>query len=135
VVTVVVECAQRKGKIVPLDQAKLERWKKRHREGEVYDMILSDYTSSALSPMAKKFHAIRDEYADMLGYDNEHAKIELKALHGVTAPADAPPEGRTGRVVEYHGRKIWLLSIRDYTLEELGRLVDGSELTYNEAGA
>lgn len=129
--TVVVECVQRGGKIVPLDQEKLKAWKKRHKDGEAYDLILDDGDSSGLSPLAKRFHAVRDEYAEVNGYTNDHAKVELKHLHGVTAPT--PPVGRTGRMVDYHGIIEWQLSIRDYTPEELRRLVSGSEIALQEA--
>ena len=130
--TLVVQCVQRGGKLVPLDARKIQRWKARHTEGQVCDLILDDYGSSALTPLAKKFHAIRDEYAALLGYDNDHAKIELKYLFGTWTELDAIPTGRTGRVVEYHGHRLWLLSIRDYTAEELQRLVAGSDLALQE---
>ena len=129
--TTVLACVQRGGKIRPLDQDKIKRWKAKHSEGELYDMILDDGESSALSPLARKFHAIRDDYAELNGYTNDEAKVELKHLHGVTAPE--PPVGRTGRMVDYHGVIEWQLSIRDYTSEELGRLVAGSELALHEA--
>lgn len=130
--TVVVECVQRGGRIVPLDQKKLARWKDKHADGQVYDMILDDGESSALSPLARKFHAIRDEYAAVNGYENEHAKVELKYLHGVWTQPDSIPVGRDGRLVEYHGEVLWFLSIREYTTEELQRLVAGSELALDE---
>jgi hypothetical protein len=130
-VTVILECTLRGGKVVPLDKAKIDKWKTSHREGAVFDMILSDATSTGQTALAKKFHAIRDEYAAINGYTNDFAKVELKVLHGVVAP-DAPT-GRTGRIVEYHGNLLWLLSIRDYTTEELQRLVQGSDLALQEA--
>lgn len=131
--TVVTQCVQRDGKIVPLEQYKLKKWKKKHSEGQIYDMILDDGESSALSPLAKKFHAVRDEYAAVNGYDNEHAKVELKFLHGVWTQPDSIPVGRDGRLVDYHGEVLWFLSIRDYAPEELERLVAGSELALQEA--
>lgn len=132
--TTVIQCVQRGGHIVPLDQSKIKRWKEKHSEGEVYEMILSDDESTGSTPLAKKFHAIRDEYASVNGYTNDEAKVELKYLHGVWASSAARiPVGRDGRVLEYHGRKLWFLSIRDYTTEELQRLVQGSELALSEA--
>lgn len=131
--TTVIECMQNAGRIHPLDTDKLAKWKEKHRDGDVFDMILDDGTSTAISPLAKKFHAIRDEYAAMLGYDKEHAKVELKYLHGVYTGETQAPIGRTGRLVDYHGRVLWFLSIRDYTTEELQALVAGSDLTLQEA--
>lgn len=130
--TSVVTCVQRGGKIVPLDQKKLDKWKKHHKEGEAYEMILDDGSSSALSPMGKKFHALRDEYAEINGYTNDAAKVELKYLHGVWTQPDDIPLGRDGRTLRYHGEVLWFLSIRDYTPEELQRLVAGSEMVIAE---
>lgn len=131
--TVQIECTIRGGKILPLDQDKIRKWKERHKEGNVFDMFLDDGASSALTPLAKKYFATRDEYGAVNGYSNEEAHIELKALHGVIAAPDAVPVGRTGRVVDYHGTKMWQLSVRDMTSEELGRLVSGAEMALQEA--
>lgn len=130
--TVVIQCVMNNGRIQPLQPEKIARFKDRHKQGESFEMILDDGQSSALSPLARKFHALRDEYASVNGYDNEHAKVELKALFGVTAPGDAPPVGRTGCVVEYHGKRVWLLSITDYSPEELERLVMSSQMALHE---
>lgn len=130
--TVVVQCVLNGERIQPLQPEKIARFKERHKQGESFDLILDDGQSSAASPLARKFHAVRDEYATVNGYDNDHAKVELKALFGVTAPADAPPVGRTGQVVEYHGRLLWQLSITDYSREELERLVASSEMALHE---
>ena len=132
--TVVVPCAMRNGRVLPLDRTRLDKWKAKHKEGDVFDMILDDGTSTGSTPMARKFHALRDEYAELNGYSNVHAKVELKFLHGVWCQPDSIPVGRDGRVVEYHGEMLWFLSIRDYTAEELSRLVRGSELVIQEAG-
>jgi hypothetical protein len=133
---------------VPLDQSKIKRWKEKHSEGEVYEMILSDDESTGSTPLAKKFHAVRDDYARVNGMTNDHAKIELKHNYGVVYPIGQPPTGRLVRLitetdvrelgghireVEYHDLRELQLSITDYTTEELQRLVQGSELALSEA--
>lgn len=131
--TIVIECVQRGGKIIPLDQQKIAKWKAKHKDGSVCDMILDDRSSSASSPLARKYFATRDEYAAINGYSAEYAHTELKALFGTQSSPNAIPVGRTGKVIEYHGRAIWLLSIRDYSHEELQRLVDRAEVAVAEA--
>lgn len=130
--TVMFDATVKAGRLVPLETKKIDRFKGAH-EGQVFTVVLDDGESSALSPLAKKFHAIRDEYAAVNGYENEHAKVELKFLHGVWTQPDSIPVGRDGRLVEYHGEVLWFLSIRDYSPEELERLVAGSDLALMEA--
>ena len=146
--TLILECTMRNGKVVPLDAAKVEKWKASHKDGEVFDMILDDGSSSALTPLAKRFFATRDEYARMNGLTNEHAKIELKHNYGVVYPIGAPPVGRLTRMIVEEGvkelgdhlREIAYFTVRelqlsivDYTHEELSRLVQGSEMALQEA--
>lgn len=128
--TVEMECRIRDGFVlVPLEPDKLARLDPEI----VYDCVLSDRVSTAQSRLAKRYFATRDEYAAVNGYTNEEAHIELKFLHGViAAPGDAPV-GRDGRVVLYHGVRIWQLSIRDYSHDELSRLVEGATLALAEA--
>ena len=131
--TTIIECTMRNGRVVPLDAAKVEKWKTSHKDGEVFDMILDDGSSSALTPLAKRFFATRDEYAQVNGYDTDYATIELKYLWGVRAQPEAIPEGRNGKIVHIYDELWWVLSIRDYTNEELSRLVQGSEMALQEA--
>jgi hypothetical protein len=132
--TLQLTCTIKDDRVIPLDSEKVRKWKDAHADGEVFDMVLADSTSTALSPLAKRYFATRDEYAAVTGYTNECAHIELKWLHGVWCPPDEMPIGRSGRKVEYHGEEIWQLSIRDYSSDELRRLVDGATLRVAEAG-
>lgn len=83
--------------------------------------------------MARKYFATRDEYAKVNGYTNDHARIELEYLFGVTFPEDSPPKGPKVRLREYHGDTRWFMSITDYDKEALARLVQGSEMAVTEA--
>ncbi len=130
--TTVIQCVLDGGKIRPLEQNKIAKWKEAHKQGEPFEMVLDDGSSSALSPLALKYFAIRDEYAAANAYAKDYAHTELKKLFGVSYPEDAPPMGRRVRLVEYHGEKVWLLSIADYTREELGPLVDGATVALAE---
>lgn len=130
--TVVIACAMNEGNIQPLDQNKLKHWKETHSQGEVFDMILDDGSSSALTPLAKRYFAIRDQYAEVNGYNKQYAHVELKHLFGVTFPYDNPPENRLVRLVDAYGEKEWQLSIKSYTADELRALVSGSEVALSE---
>lgn len=132
--TTVVECIMDNGKIRPLDQDKLGKWKEKHKQGQVFDMVLDDHENQAMSPLARKYFAIRDEYAALNGYSKEDAHVELKALFGVTTARDGAPVGRLGRVVNYHGNEMWQLSVKDYSVEELQSLVMRTEKALMEAG-
>ena len=131
--TIQLECTIKDDRVIPLDPEKVRKWKDAHKPGEVFDMVLADSTSTALSPLAKRYFATRDEYAAINAYSKEWAHIELKALFGVSLPVDRIPTGRSGRVVDYHGERIWELSIRDYSADELRPLVDGATLAVAEA--
>lgn len=131
--TTVITCVMDNGNIRPVDQDKIAKWKRAHKQGQVFEMILDDGENQALSPLAKKYFAIRDEYAAMNGYSKEHAHVELKAHFGVTSDVDAIPTGRLGRVVEYHGEQQWQCSVKDYDTEELRSLVMRTEQALVEA--
>jgi len=130
--TIVIPCVMHKGSIKPLDTSKLDQWKGAHKQGQHFEMVLSDSENQALTPLALKYFSIRDDYAAVNGYDKEHARRELEYLYGMTYPDNAPPTGRTVTRVDYHGYR-WFLSIKEYTPEELGRLVSGSDMALAEA--
>lgn len=130
--TTSLNCVMDKGNVKVLDHDKLAQWKKQHKQGEAFQMLLSDETNSALTPMALLYFSIRDDYAALLGYDKEHARRELEYLHGVTYDEDSPPTGRRVTLMDYHGKR-WFLSLREYSTEELYRLVAGSDQALMEA--
>lgn len=131
--TTVVPCVLHKGTIKPLNQDRIAKWKAEHTDGQVFDMILDDGESIAMTPMARKYFAIRDDYAAVNGYSKDYAHVELKHLYGVTYPADAPIPGRLMRLVDAYGEKEWQVSITDYNKEELARLVSGADMALMEA--
>ena len=131
--TSVILCVMDGGRIRPIDQDKLAKWKKAHKQGQAFEMILDDGESSALSAKAKKYFALRDEYADLGNHSIKHAHIELKHLHGFTRPVGLEPEGRLGRKVRYFDEEEWQLSIADYSEDELKRLLRGVQATLDEA--
>lgn len=132
-VTSIISCVIRKGHFRPLNPERVKAWKDAHTEGEVFQMILDDGTSSALTPMARKYFATRDDYATLNGYTKPYAHTELKHLYGVTFPQDEPPENRLVRLVEAYGEFEWQLSVKEYNKEELMALVSGSDLALLEA--
>jgi len=132
-VTTILSCVIRKGHFRPLNPERVKAWKDAHKEGEVFEMILDDGASSALSPMGRKYYATRDDYAALNGYNKDYAHIELKHLFGVTYPHDAPPQNRLVRLVDAYGELEWQLSVKDYTKEELMALVNGSDKALVEA--
>ena len=125
--TTVIECVMDNGGLRPLDQDKLREFKEAHKQGEHFEMILSDHTNQALSPMARKFFSVRDKYAKAAGYSKDYAHAELKHLFGVIRPLDGIPVGREGSVVEMYGELEWQLSIRDYDTDELATLLKGAD--------
>lgn len=133
--TVIIKCALHDGHIEPLEPEKIKKFKIKHVEGEMFDMILDDGRSNQGHPLFLKFHALRDEYADATGYDNEYAKQELKHMYGVIIPYSPgfTPPARGGKFVEIYGEIEFQVSTREYTTEELMRLVDGTECALSEA--
>jgi len=132
--TVIIKCVLHNGRIEPLEPIKIGKFKKKHVEGEMFDMILDDGRTNQGHPLFLKFHALRDEYADATGLDNEYAKQELKHLYGVTIPYTEgfKPPTRPGKFVEIYGAIEFQVSTRNYTTEELMRLVDGTECALAE---
>jgi len=133
--TVIIKCALHDGRIETLEPEKIKKFKIKHVEGEMFDMILDDGRSNQGNSLFLKFHALRDEYADATGYDNEYAKQELKHLYGVVIPYTDKFEipTRDGKFVEIYGAYEFQVSTRVYTTEELMRLVDGTECALVEA--
>jgi len=131
--TTVIPCVMHHGGVKVLDMNRLNRWKEAHKQGEHFDMILEDGGSNALSPMAKKYYSIRDDYAHLNGYDKKYAHIELKYLFGVWYPYESPPKNRSVRLVEAYGELCWQLSLKEYDNDELAALVDLSQVALTEA--
>jgi hypothetical protein len=124
--TVTCQGVHKNGQIHILDKDKLGVFKRGLGEGQVVWATWTDdepHSSGAL----RYWHALRDRYADTLGYGREEAKVELKVLCGTSLTLDemleSPPE-EEGRIVEYHSERYWLRSLREYTKDELKALTD-----------
>lgn len=131
--TVVVQCVLDGGAIRPLEPEKIAKWKDAHKQGEAFDLILSDEESRGQSAKKKLYFALRDEYAGMNGYSNSHAHVELKHFCGVTRPVEEIPEGRRGTVVHYYDIVEWQLSMTAYTDEEMDRLLPRVQAAVDQA--
>jgi len=132
--TMVIQLVVGKDRIRVVDHEKLLKWKKSLVEGQVFDAIFDDGSSTALTPLAKRYFATRDEYAGLNGYTTQSAHEELKHFFGMCYPPDSPPVGRTVRLVPYHGEMEWQLSVTDMDHDELSRLTEGATLAVAEAG-
>ena len=113
-----------------LDKQKLVPMKEAHKPGEVLRIIFSDEYEGEHAMASKKFHAMRDEYADSEGLDKEYAKALLKYRHGVTLPymeGFKPPVGQRGAFLEVEERILWCKSVTVYTMQEWTILILGTE--------
>ena len=117
-----------------LDKQKLVPMKEAHKPGEVLRIIFSDEYEGEHAMASKKFHAMRDEYADSEGLDKEYAKALLKYRHGVTLPymeGFKPPVGKRGAFLEVfeagQPRLFWMKSVTVYTMQEWTILILGTE--------
>jgi hypothetical protein len=122
------------------DKPKLAPMKAAHKPGEVIRVIFSDEYESENAMASRKFHAMRDEYADGQGLDKEYAKALLKYRHGVTLPymeGFKPPIGPRGAFLEVEvageTRLFWMKSTTVYTTAEWVTLIMGTEKDLAEA--
>lgn len=84
------------------------------------------------------FHAIRDRYAQAMGYDREYAKSELCLLYGVSQEIQAPsvvgidiPKW-SGHIVSMWGGVFFRKSLTEYTKKELYNLTEGCIMACHE---
>lgn len=133
--TAVIQCVLNNGAIEVLEKEKLGKFKKKLHQGSPLSMTLDDGEGNGGSLLFRKFHALRDDYAAILNYSSDYAKAELKHLYGTCIPwtADFKPPVRGGRFVEIYGAIEFQISTREYTTEELQRLVQGTMQAINEA--
>ncbi len=108
----------------------------RGHETELYRIDFKYHDSRSL-PQNALFHELVGKYAKRAGQDMESAKVELKHLYGVVFPwgPDFQPSTREGRFAKIYGEIEFQVSTRDYTKEEMGRLIEGAMLACAEVGA
>lgn len=133
--TTIIQCVMNNGMIEILEKVKLEKFKKKLHQGAPLSMIIDDGEGNGGSLLFRKFHALRDDYAAILNYSSDYAKAELKHLYGTCIPwtADFTPPIRGGRFVEMYGTVEFQISTREYTSEELQRIVQGTMRSIDEA--
>ena len=114
-------------KVVDDDIAPFARYKLGLEEGEVVEVVFRPIDDSASSRAIRLFHAIRDRYADALGFEREYAKNELMCRFGISLPLERAIEAEwDGRGVEIWGKLLFRKSINDYKKSELHALIDGA---------
>lgn len=122
-------------KLIPVtNEQQVKRFLKKH-PGEVFTLYLDNEQSNQGEALFLKFHALRDEYAAIVGHENSFAKIELKHLYGVTYPwrQDFRPPKRKGMFIQVYGDIEFQVSTTVYTQDELIRLVEGTQRAIEEA--
>jgi hypothetical protein len=113
-----------------LDKPRLTPLKEAHQPGDVIRIVFSDEEEGLNAFASRKFHALRDEYADAMGYEKPYAKAVLKYRHGITLPyvdGFIPPIGQRGAFLEVEGKILWCKSVTAYTMHEWTILILGTE--------
>ena len=123
--------------IEPLDRERLARYKEALKPGEFVRITFEPWEDKRSGEAFRLFHAYMNRYAVATGYNQYHAKEELKRLFGVTlryVQVFIPPK-RSGRFVELHGETHFHISTTEYTKSEMSRLLDGTIQACYDVGA
>lgn len=113
-------------KVVPDDIAPFARYKLGVEEGSMVEIVFRPIDESASSRAVRLFHAIRDRYADALGFERDYAKNELLCRFGISLPIDRAAEAEwEGRVINIWGKDLFRKSILAYKKSEIHALIDG----------
>ena len=114
-------------RIIDEDALRFARFKSDIPEGVEVEAEFRGVTPPSSDRSLKYFHALRDEYANALGYDKERAKNELCCMYGVALEADGldeiPPW--SGHVITIWERVYYRKSVADYTKKEMNALIEG----------
>ena len=110
------------------------RFKSEVPEGCVVEAEFRGVSISASDQAFKYFHALRDLYANGMGYDKEYAKSELCCLYGVALEADGVKEipQWSGHVVTIWDQVYFRKSVAEYTRREMYALIEGVRVACRE---
>lgn len=122
-------------KVVDDDIEAFARYKLGVEEDSVVEIVFRPVDESASSRAMRLFHAIRDRYADYMGYDRDYAKDELMCRFGISLPIDRAHEAEwDGRVIQIWSKYLFRKSISSYKKSEIHSLIEGAEIACFENG-
>ena len=123
--------------IEPVDTERMARHKEALKPGELIRITFGPWQDKRSGEAFRLFHAYMNRYARAAGYNQYHAKEELKRLYGVTirfSEGFKPPK-RGGRFVEMHGEIHFHVSTLEYKKGEMVRLIEGTRDACLDVGA